>query len=280
MNISFKKSLLNNNLKNYDDLYLRCFRNHQLNTDYLDWLYNKNPDGKFIGIDCFDGKKLIGQVGGIPFEFLWNNKKLKILISINVCVDKNYRGNSLFSKMAKKLEIYAKEINFDGIIAIGNNSATPAWIKSIGLINNGKLDAFFGLGGITESNLNLNKDEYNFYSIWNNKKINWRINNPKNKTFTINNKIKSIYAITKYPFIKAYAPLIFYEGEIQLNSYENKNYLFVFLGKIGSLKSKNIIKIPEILKPSPLNFLYKFFNIKNNLQKNEVFFTFLDFDAF
>ena len=82
MNISFKKSLLNNNLKNYSDLYLRCFRNHQLNIDYLDWLYNKNPDGKYIGIDCFDGEKLIGQVGGIPFEFLWNNKKLKPIEAI------------------------------------------------------------------------------------------------------------------------------------------------------------------------------------------------------
>ena len=280
MNIHFKTSSSEDNLKIYKELYVRCYKKDDFNINYLDWLYNKNPDGKYIGIDCFDDENLIGQVGGIPFEFVWNKKRLKILISVNVCVDIKYRGTSLFNKMAKKFEIYAKEINFDGIIAIGNKSATPAWIKSIGLINYGQLDAFLGLDNIIDTNFNLDKDLYQFYSIWNNQKINWRINNPKNKTFTINNKIKSIYAITKYPFIKAYAPLIFYEGEIQLNSYENKNYLFVFLGKIGALKSKNIIKMPEILKPSPLNFLYKFFNIKNNLQKDEVFFTFLDFDAF
>ena len=34
------------------------------------------------------------------------------------------------------------ENQFDGIIAIGNKFATPAWIKSISLINCGKLDAF------------------------------------------------------------------------------------------------------------------------------------------
>ena len=38
--------------------------------------------------------------------------------------------------------------------------------------------------------------------------------------------------------------------------------------------------MPEFLKPSPLNFLYKFFKIKNNLKKNEIFFSFLDFDIF
>ena len=280
MNIHFKTSSSEDNLKIYKELYVRCYKKDDFNINYLDWLYNKNPDGKYIGIDCFDDENLIGQVGGIPFEFVWNKKRLKILISVNVCVDIKYRGTSLFNKMAKKFEIYAKEINFDGIIAIGNKSATPAWIKSIGLINYGQLDAFLGLDNIIDTNFNLDKDLYQFYSIWNNQKINWRINNPKNKTFTINNKIKSIYAKTKYPFIKAYAPLIFYEGEIQLNSYENKNYLFIFLGKIITLKNKKIIKLPKILKPSPLNFLYKFFNIKNNLQKDEVFFTFLDFDAF
>ena len=281
MNISFHKSLPENNLEKYCDLYTRCFQKNEFKIEYLDWLYNKNPDGKYVGIDCFDKKKLIGQVGGIPYEFFWENKKLKILISINVCVDKDYRGKRLFNKMAIEFEKYAEESNYDGIIAIGNKSATPAWIKSIELINLGELDTFLGVGTIKEEN--LNKKKFYFYSCWDNKKLNWRINNPKNKTFIINdnNQIKSIYAITKYPFIQAYAPLIFHDNKIQISSSnKRKIYPFIFLGKILNLKNKNIIKIPKILKPSPLNFLYKFFNIKKNLKKNEIFFSFLDFDIF
>lgn len=280
MNISFHKSLPEKNLEKYCDLYNRCFKKNEFKIEYLDWMYNKNPDGKYIGIDCFDEKKLIGQVGGIPYQFFWEHKKLKILISINVCVDEDYRGKRLFNKMAIEFEKYAEESNYDGIIAIGNKSATPAWIKSIKLINLGELDTFLGIGEIKEEN--LNKKKFNFYSCWNSKKLNWRINNPKNKTFIINNnkEIKSVYAFTKYPFIQAYAPLIFHNNKIQTNSLNKKIYPFIFLGKILNLKNKNILKIPKILKPSPLNFLYKFFNIKKNLKKNEIFFTFLDFDIF
>ena len=283
MKFIFKKSSSTENLEKYRDLYLRCFQNDKFKIDYLNWLYNKNPDGNYLGIDCFDDKNLIGQVGGIPHEFFYNHEKLKILISINVCVDKNYRGKNLFSEMAKKFEMLARESNFDGIIAIGNKFATPAWIKSISLINCGKLDAFIGLGEINENNISLNKNNYKFYSHWDHQKINWRIKNPENKTFIVKNdkKINSVYALTKFPFIKAYTPLIFFNKEIQ--QIKNKNYIlqpFIFLGKIFKLKNKTIINVPELLKPSPLNFLYKFFKIKNNLKKNEIFFSFLDFDIF
>ena len=33
--------------------------------------------GKFIGIDVFDKNKLIGQVGGVPYDFIFKKKKLK-----------------------------------------------------------------------------------------------------------------------------------------------------------------------------------------------------------
>ena len=36
-------------------------------------------------------------------------KKLKFIISINVCVDDNYRGQKLFNKMAKKFEVLIKK---------------------------------------------------------------------------------------------------------------------------------------------------------------------------
>ena len=58
----------------------------------------------------------------------------------------------------------ARELNFDGIIAIAM-FVTPVWIKSISLINCGKLDAFIGLGEINENNISLNKIIINFTLI-------------------------------------------------------------------------------------------------------------------
>lgn len=281
MEISFKYSNSSENLNDYIKLYNSCFSENKFKLEYLNWLYNKNPSGQYIGIDCFDNEILIGQVGGIPAEFFWQGKKIKVIISINVCVNDNYRGQKLFRKMADKFEIIVKKNNFDGIIAIGNRSATPAWTRSINLINLGELEAFMGLGEINENNFDTN--HYDFYSHWDNKKISWRLDNPNNKTFIKKgkNKIKSIYSITKYPFIKAHAPILNYRNSDFLDYTEiNTLQPFIFIGKIGSLKNKNILHVPKNLRPSPLNFLYKFFNPSIKLEKENIFFTFMDFDIF
>ena len=54
----------------------------------------------------------------------------------------------------------------------------------------------------------------------------------------------------------------------------------IFVGLTKKMKKNLFIKLPEILKPSPLNFLYKFIKSNNKLNSEKVFFTFLDFDAF
>ena len=80
MNISYKNSNAYKNLDQYTKLYNSCFGQNKFKSNYLNWLYNKNPIGQYIGIDCFDNDILIGQVGGIPIEFFWKRKKLKIII--------------------------------------------------------------------------------------------------------------------------------------------------------------------------------------------------------
>ena len=184
MAIKFNRSNLNK-INEYVKLYRRCFSDYPINKNelYFEWLYKNNPLGEFIGIDAFDEEKKleIGQVGGIPYEFNHMGKKIKILQSINVCVDKNYRGKKLFTEMANRLEVYAKEQGYSYIIAIANKLATPAWQQSISMKFLSKLDVLFGYGDLGINDLKL--DEEIFRSIWNKDRINWRRNNPYNKVF-------------------------------------------------------------------------------------------------
>ena len=53
MNIYFKQSNSISNLKSYCELYKNCFNEKKLKLNYLNWLYNENPIGNFVGIDCF-----------------------------------------------------------------------------------------------------------------------------------------------------------------------------------------------------------------------------------
>ena len=145
MTIEFYKSNLKKITKKYIELYKRCFKKYPLNKNYqyFEWLYKKNPSGEFIGIGLDTEKGIeIGQVGGVPYNFNYSGINIKILQSINVCVDKNYREKT-FKLMASKLEAYAKEQNYSLIIAIANAQVVgSAWINSISMKFLSKLDVF------------------------------------------------------------------------------------------------------------------------------------------
>ena len=283
MVIKFNRSNINK-INEYVKLYRRCFSDYPINKNelYFEWLYKNNPLGEFIGIDAFDeDKKLeIGQVGGIPYEFNHMGKKIKILQSINVCVDKNYRGKKLFTEMANRLEVYAKEQGYSYIIAIANKLATPAWQQSISMKFLSKLDVLFGYGDLGINDLKL--DEEIFRSIWNKDRINWRRNNPYNKVFI--HKKKKIKLVS--PSVLSIFDIFSYieDKNCQLDFDKNRINILpnLFIGLTPEGGNKNFfLRIPEFLKPSPLNFLYKDIG-KNNiiLDKKKCFFTYLDFDAY
>ncbi len=283
MSVEFIKSDVGK-IPKYVDLYRRCFKSFPLNKNstYFEWLYKNNPAGKFIGIDAIDSEKNleIGQVGGIPYEFNYLGKKIKILQSINVCVDQNYRGLKLFKKMANKLETYAKEENYSLIIAVANTLATPAWINSISMKFISKLDVL-----LTYNDLGIQKttmDENIFRSLWNEDLINWRRKNPYNKVIVTQEQNIKLSSPSVLSIFKVFSYIEKNNYPIEFDK-KKKNILpNLFLGFIPKKnKFNNFFKVPEFLKPSPLNFLYKNITEKNiELKKEDIYFTYIDFDAY
>ena len=199
-------------LDDYILLYRKAFKNFSKNTDYFRWLYQENPDGKFVGVDCYDNDNLVGQVGGIPHEFIFNQKKMSFLISINVCVEPKYQGKWLFSKMLIRFEQIARELDFDGIIGIANQESTPFWQRSIRMKSLGSLDVFIGYGKLDRNN--FNKHNYNFYTFWNKKKLDWRFKNPLNNFYQkFDDGSQSIYTKTDFFLMDAYSPLVFFDKD-------------------------------------------------------------------
>ena len=62
--------------------------------------------GNYTGIDAFDGDRLVGQIGGIPYDFKFHNNKIKTLVSINICINKLYRGGRIFYNLSSNLKSF------------------------------------------------------------------------------------------------------------------------------------------------------------------------------
>lgn len=83
--IKYKISDLNL-LSEYLNLYKKCFSGFKKNIEYFRWLYEDNPMGHYIGIDAFDGDKLIGQIGRIPYNFKFYNNDIKNDLSLKTFI--------------------------------------------------------------------------------------------------------------------------------------------------------------------------------------------------
>lgn len=268
-------------IKDYLDLYNRCFKKFNKNLDYLKWLYLKNPMGNYLGIDVFDKNKLVGQLGGIPINFKFFNQKIKTLILLNSCIDYQYRGGRLFYNLAQKLEKNLLNENYELLIGISNEIATSAWIRSIKLRYLCQLQSYIGF--YNYFNLKKSNHKYNMFTDWNDKLIRWRCSNPISKTRIINcSNYQFVSSNTSIPLVKVFSPLLFNHIKKHDLEIQKKNLsLKVFIGLSNEInKSFLFRKIPDSFKPSPLNFLYKFLKKDYKIDQSEIFFSFLDFDAF
>jgi len=266
-------------LSDYLNLYKTCFPGFKKNIKYFKWLYQDSPMGTYIGIDAFDGERLVGQIGGVPCNFKFCNREIKTLVSINICINKSYRGGKIFFNLSSNFEKLLIDNNYDLLIAIGNKMATSAWIKSLKLRNLGQLKSYIGFNNFSNKQISLKN--YNLFMNWQKDTIEWRCSNPIKQTQLIKfqNK-KFVYAKTNFPMIKAYTPFPF-EADSETKNKKIDFTLKTYIGFCNEINESFLFrKIPKILKPSPLNFLYKFLKKDYVLNENEVFFSFLDFDAF
>ena len=58
----------------------------------MDWLYNKNPNGKAISYNIENKNEIVGHYVVIPVELNINGIKCKSALSLNSAVNNDYRG--------------------------------------------------------------------------------------------------------------------------------------------------------------------------------------------
>ena len=249
--------------------------------DYLKWLYKDNPRGQAITFNISKNKKIIGHYAAIPKEIIINNKIHKAALSLNIAVDQEFRKRGFFKLMAteifKKCVKRKKKFTF----VVSNHHSTKLFQKYFNFKNFGELNVFLGFKKIKQKN---NKQKFKIH--WRKKDLEWRLKNPK-ENYSIKANIDGRLYLNKK---------LFNIIDINMGEFENKNFLTqkkvdnsmdlfnVYIG-LGKYLNKNsfYFKLPKILKPSPL-----FFNLKNltekknifKLQRKDIFFQLIDFDAF
>lgn len=270
-------------ISRYSKLLRTCFPNTHSNSRKfseasLIWLYTKNPEGLAIGFDAFDEGKLVAHYVCIPTTIMGTVGPMRALLSLNTATAPQYQSKGLFTQLAQETLSFAKQQGFACVYGVANQKSTKRFVQHLGFDLIGPLEARIGIGRLKPPQAN---SLLQFQRNWNEAALNWRCNNPTNQIRAWQSARSSVFfANTGYPLIAAYDEqwgTVF--STIPLSARQLK--LKLILGLFPQGVPCTYLKIPNFLKPSPLNLIFKSLDpIVTTPDRHAVHFTFLDFDAY
>jgi GNAT superfamily N-acetyltransferase len=274
-------------LNAYAQLFGVCFPNaDHLNISYLKWLYVDNPDGVVVGFDAFDNGRLAAHYACIPVKLNLFGQLCKGLLSLNTATHPSYQGKGLFTKLASKTYDFAFENGFEGVYGVANANSTPGFTKKLGFTLVSPLEARVGVGSLAEIDWLKVTDSAQFRRIWDAECMRWRLRNPVNPAVIVasNRGEIQVRAATNKPMISACASVAgSFEGLAAFGAGKLLPRASLFLGLLpdGAHRFRWSISIPQRMRPSPLNFIYRGLQDSGRVPTSTgIVCSFLDFDAY
>ncbi len=258
-------------LKEYSVLLSTVFpESKRFTPEFLNWQYVQNPNGKVVGFDAYLNNELAAHYVTIPVLYAIHGKPTMGLLSLNTATHPNHQGKGLFTQLANKTYELAQELGYEFVIGVANANSTPGFLNKLGFRLVGQLEAKLGIGTIKPGNA-----AYLLKSIWTHESREWRIKNPDKQYYIANN---IIFTDTDKPLIYAIMGQSQNVGESPKRIMPLKVWIGLDAGKtINGL----FVNIPEKLKPSPLNLIFKRLNPAiSSFQLKDVYFELIDFDAY
>jgi hypothetical protein len=269
-------------LKITGDLLNQVFQRRHFSPEFLRWQYYDNPAGEAIAFNAYDDNLLVGHYAAQPAISKIEGFERRGLVLVNAGISNKYQGKGVWGKLNKLVTEEAEKQSYTFMVATPNKNSMPIFTGKFGFRPLGTLDVKIGFGKPTRNN----SSAITYEMCWPLELLRWRLNCPKSKyTFLNYNDSVTAFCKTKYKFLS-----------IQIGSFESKTFpierlpelkksgLVMWIGidpNIDWEKSTTYMNFPEVLKPAPLNLVFKELNAAHyNVDRDHLLYRAIDFDGF
>lgn len=273
-------------LKEYADLFSACFPGAGKLADpaYLHWLYAENPSGAVVGFNAREAGRLAAHYVCIPVTMAVDGVPVKALLSLNTATHPDFQGKGLFTKLAE--QTYAAGVAEGAALVYGvaNANSTPGFVRKLGFDLVSPLESRVGLGRLGHFDWAQLNAQSRFLHRWSAQELDWRLRNPVGKIAIHtrgDGKAAGFSAATGRIGMRAWAEMPL-PVEMQTHTVGAPVGGRVWLGLVprGFGRFGLYRHLPQRLRPSPLNLIVRGLQTPVRLAPDEIFFNFLDFDAF
>lgn len=268
-------------LRRYEQLLLSCFPGAaNFRVDYLDWLYAQNPDGPVVGFDAWHGDQLAAHYVTVPATAVVGDHEVRVLLSLNTATHPDHRGKGLFTLLADRTYAAGAAAGFDAVYGVANANSTPGFTKKLGFLLVTPLLAKVGIGGLGAAHDRI-RERARFRRVWSQPALAWRCRNPVNPVVARTKGTGMVLRTRGAKGTTAWTEIL--DQHAVTTPSRTLSPLRLFLGllpaDVGGLGG--YFDIPQRLRPSPLNLIYRSLNGRvPAMSPGDVFLTFADFDAY
>lgn len=272
----------------YAELMRQCFPSAtKFDLEYLRWLYNENPDGQVVGMNAWDGRRLAAHYVCVPTTVHINGSAKKVLLSLNTATHPEFQGKGLFTRLAEMTYDTAANEGFDAVYGVANANSTPGFTRKLGFQLVEPLSAMLGVGDLC-IDFETAVRAAQFRRKWSEDGLSWRCKNPKNRVSYHKRGTKlQFFAPAIGGAISAYAELFQENIAHDVTAPKGQPIILspfrLFIGLVPNSAGAHrcYFNIPQRLRPSPLNFIYRSLSQRvKKLDKGSIALSFLDFDAY
>ena len=264
-------------LEAYSRLLNATFQTGKFRPEALAWRYRDNPAGTVIGADAWDGERLAAHYVACPLEARIDGQIVRGLLSLNTATHPDYQGRGLFTQLAETAYGLGAAAGYAFVIGVANANSTPGFLRRLAFQDVGRLHA----GVLASLPKRFSIAPVQYQAAWREDLLAWRLANPDGcYTTARRGELLGVWAKTHLPFVQCGAFLPNAEAVTPAGGAPLAATLF--LGLEPRMNLSAFLPIPERLRPSPLNLIWRSLGTgaPAALQREAVALNFLDFDPY
>jgi len=217
------------------------------------WRYRDNPAGRVVGADAWAGETLAAHYVACPLTARVGARSLRGLLSLNTATHPDFQGRGLFTQLACATYDQAHAAGYDFIVGVANANSTPGFVRKLSFQKVAPLAAGLLLGAPRR----FGPQPVTFQVEWGPEQIAWRLANPAARYAVSRHRGLTIAsAATHLPGVRCVA-LLDPEVEVAATRPAPGAGLFIGLEPRLGLALPGFIALPDRLRPSPLNLIYR-----------------------
>jgi len=150
-------------------------RGTHITAEFLDWQYNRNPDGHAFGFNAYDGPRLVSHCVVQPLRAGLFGEEQRGVLSLNAVSHPSCRGKGVYFDLAARTYDLARADGYAFGVAVTNDFSTSGFVRNVGFSVVGPLQARLGIGPVARRDIEVPVD---LKKSWRPESVAWRLSPP------------------------------------------------------------------------------------------------------